>query len=308
MVRLFSKLLLCVFALTTGPLQAQNYCQWLYYRVFGACLKKQHQEDHPSEDELLQAAPAPFKDALKKYYKDLKKKRWGAVAHMYITQFQQEEQELCDEFLLLIGYTPEQWEMYKAKNDIFFKEQEDQDRKKIASTTHLVPTKLRLTINSFLKKSHINPQDISIGMLQELEVAMRVTQTTIEISKDSESDSHHIDDETKAVIMHEIQHLLHNDYYNAYMMQWCADELKNKENKEKIKAVLFKLDRLHEKRADILGCLTDSNFAKSYKRTHETSVIVGDCVDYSKNEHDAPVVCAAYMKKLYREMTHNGRL
>jgi len=288
----------------------------------------------------------PFQDARIKVYQALKSGPTKETATKYIKAFQEEEQAIMADVFKILRINSEQdrqaWE-YCKRTVALWRSRWDQEKIEISKKEYSdVPENLKAMINKLLQESYINPNQIALLKGSQVAVRQRVifvknnsliNKITALIGGMPLWEACHVDSWTSeqkaymaAVFMHEIQHILHDDWCGAgFIVNFPLFHLNKKIDQTALDACVLRLKILQEKRADIMAGLMNPRYAKAlsgYYNQHSTllrkaNVITHDYMtqglkflpqtikkwtSLEKDPHEFDWHRTAYMKKLHEEM------
>ena len=258
------------------------------------------QADEKQQEEFGQYKP-PYEEQRKKYYAMLLSKPWGSVAKKYIDQFAQEEAEIMNKFFTYTKISKTEWEECKQKT--------------------LRPDFNNPFVCTFPARS------VVVEEVKEVFNLLSIDSTKFKILEGSQTGlgfgilvvGNYLEPETvffRTSILHEGQHLLHDDLY----IHSCVGEiLRKKKFNELTDKYGLKIQRFMERRADILAVLSDPSYAQvdaeKYKEwALEEPLGLGippkppHMQTYGKRKkwlpptHPTNTERAAYLQKVYEEM------
>jgi len=240
----------------------------------------------------------PFESERKKFYKQLKEKPWGSVSQKYIQHFQKENRQMMHDLCALApGMTPINWHTRKFYAKGYYEQEENLMIENWKFSDEKIPQLLKDKITMLIRKMNIDPKEIKVFHTNK---SLGVTQSILLIDeclcqgvkRDINNDI--ID----ALILHEMQHILHDDSFLEGCVSSLYDLNKKMINKKNWFSFKKKLSHMKEKRADIFAGLVDlkcpsalSSFLQHNGSTSKDSLT-----------HPAHSVRVAYLNKLHREM------
>lgn len=249
----------------------------------GSQIAKTEEKD-VSKQEAERYVP-PFEEQRKKYYEVLKAKPWGKVAEKYIKQLEDEKRTLMEEFFKLTGITAKEWEEERIENQTVYCYVEQEKIEKIQSLTP-VAYNIEKQFKKFLENLGMQHK-IKFIVTQKNSFTMTSYQNYVGIS--FAWNLWHVDDEMKFGMLHEIQHLLHNDHFSVLGFRTVCRK-KNNHNAEKVFEKKYRW--FIEKRADLLAGLYDSSYCKA----------IADIIRPEDEDHPSAAETTKYMTQLYQEM------
>lgn len=209
----------------------------------------------------------PFNQSRLKFYQTLYKKPWGKFAQQAIKCFNAQEKKIVKEYYdltILKKISPDfkneqkQYEALSASQFTLYENSIKIDDI-VNSPSQKIPYADRIQMH--LKNCSIDPNMVHLLYKDQPFLGMGVGQTLFYIGpkaligvKDAWVDP---------IIVHEIQHMLHND---AFLHRHLLSIYTLQSDAEKVKKFLAikKLNHLHEYRADTLASLTDLKLAQNY--------------------------------------------
>jgi len=264
-------------------------------------------------------------DARKKYDEYLKGLPSGQAAEKYIKWRNDCDQELFNEFLKLADCTKEEFDANfqsigfqsalnrhaladKKQEFIDFLTKHKPFKQRSDEALGISPALESAAVDS-LKLAGINPDTVKRCLYPKAEmtdpnnymgVFMKGASLVLKISQRAcEDNRHHVSNLTKFALMHEMQHLLHNDISTYINMRFFL--AKKKIDAQEADAYMLKRLRFYEKRADIFAGLSDIKLVDA--RYENCSIALQtDLRDHNKDEHDTPAAQLAYIKDLHEEM------
>jgi hypothetical protein len=250
----------------------------------------------------------------KKFYEDLKSKPWyEAVTKKYIAQFEQESKEILAEYCKILGATQEQIDYFKVTAFPSYEHQRQKWALTLKMNSAPVPGSLLKKIEYMLNKFFIDLKGITIvrnvGLNSEFGVCEYSFQVGILpcckydfINTKFECNFSLTDEALEAVLIHEVQHILHNDNYKLIALKWYSGTINKSYDKQALDKLFERYSKFHERRADIITGLADIKYCKGLiDFFHEMQRR-----DYSESAenstHEVTPVRTTYMKKLLLEI------
>lgn len=243
----------------------------------------------------------PMKKERQVYYNKLLAMPWSSISKKYITEFQEQECAIITELLHMFGLTLEQWNTFHTLAQDFINKQKQLAQDEVKTGLHFIPDSHKDAINKLLNYCGVDPKTISIGRTNASSAFMAAKFSEIFLSDNAFLNP--IDDDFNHAVLHEAQHLLHNDCLNGIIMTFISCHYPNF-NAALYESLSFKWKRLQEKRADVLACLSDMGLAHSYRDNLFLDALtekVHFFMDYNKDEHDWPSERRKYMDQLCSE-------
>jgi hypothetical protein len=213
-----------------------------------------------------EAAHAEREIARDNFYRMLEAKPWGEISKKYIQQLQAEEIEIINEFIATLGITPTGFET--LKNVIINKIRLSPG----SENGKPIPEKHQRLIKSLINSYCPNLHGIELQLLEDMNYDMSVEgaypKTIISICHDTFEWPL---EQFEAGILHEIQHITHNDCCYSTLIGLIINEqqlfrllsLKKNVDLLKLKEIQTRHDKFQEKRADNLACLVDPKYARA---------------------------------------------
>lgn len=242
----------------------------------------------------------PFQAERIKFYASLKSKPWGAVSEKYIAFFQRENRKLMNQLCILVPHmTPLQWHIYKqqfAKNSFepaqsFFIDQ-------LEHSTNEISLMILNKAKKLTQKVGINPDSIKFLYDKDEKGFMEVGQKAVYICNDAHT-LLELKNNKKAfdgAILHELQHILHDDTLILDYVEYINFIYRNNSNKEEFQKFAKKAAHLREKRADICAGLVSPQYAQALIK------LFGKFNDMESQKHPAMSTRVDYLKQLHQEM------
>ncbi|MDR3549785.1 MAG: hypothetical protein P4L31_00080 [Candidatus Babeliales bacterium] len=269
-----------------------------------------------------------WEDERVKFYQDLESKPWKEVSKKHIALFEQEEVQLINECCTLFNITPLDFQECKSRlrgpyDDFITKNIEIS---KIEYGADPVPDDLKKIITKELEDYRLNNKNFIILNNDSLLSPARVTGDMLVVNRlflaghVSEEDREL--DFFRAIIHHEIMHILHDDTYTSFLL-YILKHTHGKSNENQFQEFTLKCKNFHERRADILAGLSDLTVCKDLgdcfnmmdswleRRSRELIIFLAWLnVNKSVNDfamevkvHDSWGARSAYLNQLHNEMT-----
>lgn len=265
---------------------------------------------------------APFEESRKKFYKDLESKPWAEVSKKYIKALQEEEQKLWEEFFEITWLTKEGWEAILNRSDIKegYKKNADKEVSQSENRYSEIPASLRAEFEKAAKLCSIDPKEIQFLEYGKY-MNMSASQSHITIASeiisayDPQKYPHYQwipKSQIKLLMLHELQHVLHNDGYICTVMSWFSIDKTRKDYdkaKQDYENFQTKYAKFIERRGDMLAALVDPQNASARPYSFEMLVprylnmlVSLDIASLSFPRHPSISERAAYLTQLHKEM------
>jgi len=269
----------------------------LFYFVFVAKQKIKNNADQS-------AYQAPHSQTKEAFYENLGGKPWDKVVAKYMTKQAEQEATLKQEVFNILGIDEQKFNEYKAE---FWPHYKISEKKQCCAVTARAKNEMckhAPIIFDFLNEHDINVCYMNVIPTKEMGAAA-ATQSNLYIDdacilnkKDKD-----LTCLAKADILHEMQHVLHDDSFNIFVIK---NLLLNHANNcpEKIaqyNELFSRFDKFREKRADILAGLVDPCFARVSADFYYQDVCQG-IGDEPCDTHPTPATRHAYLDQLHKEM------
>ncbi|MCX5922561.1 MAG: hypothetical protein NTX86_04515 [Candidatus Dependentiae bacterium] len=222
--------------------------------------------------QVIKPYQAPFENSRKQFIDKLKAMSRGKVSEKYIQELEKEENKLMEEFFKIMKCNASTFNCWKMMfNDEFLDNQHEEESVLKKQTTENDLSTWReciLWIQSAMKECFIASDKVTINVVdgsggsplsaQQKHITifdrdMRNHMSAPDRIKEREAIIQH-------TIRHEIQHILHDDVYIA----WVMDNMEPEKGREKMHDLFVKkFSRFQEKRADILAALMHTDYAKA---------------------------------------------
>jgi hypothetical protein len=242
----------------------------------------------------------------------VEQKAWTAVEERYRKEFAQEETQLMQEACQILGITQAEWDQaIPALLERYNKRIHDE-----LAVTYEIPLSINYVtmVHEMLQKSNIDLKSIKIvrndNFKGNIGVAGNTTKGILCINERYCTAQNYSNDELKAYIAHEIQHLIHDDSFFSELT--CVGNMNCK------KVILWnrKYKKFKERRADISAGLANLSYTQALRDIFATKGTYNSCMNYEEQiedafdienlwytqEHPAYKTRFTYMDKLYWEM------
>ncbi|MCK5632180.1 hypothetical protein KAH94_00355 [bacterium] len=217
----------------------------------------------------------------------------NSIAQSYNNSFSQEEKELQTELFTIIDVSEQTWkktqkavaqEYKQACTETTAQERADKPLNKKIITAAISVLNNDLIQNIFgITDLHIQPQNKAIIVSRKngksltiacgnksIEADAATDQFTILIDPEILLETHNNESEIKATIAHELIHIMHQDNFHVYCLDYLQKKAKlSRKNKKLFKQTKGTWERFQEKRADILSGLIDLEYATAHKNHFE---------------------------------------
>jgi len=256
---------------------------------------------------------APHADAKTKFYNYLKGKRWAHVVAKYMEQQKNQERALMQEFFKLVDI--DACGLQQCKN-CFYEHYVVCEQEECSCITtqakNEISQKDTALIFDFLHKQNIDIPTLKIVATTEKGLAVaKQSYVYIDDAAMLDADHNSISPLIQAILLHEMQHIMHDDNFNIFVMErilekwalqdWATDDCCPQRIKQ-AKDLLSRFDKFREQRADILAGLVDPVYARVSADCYKRMVDKG-LGDVEVGTHPTNATRYAYLDNLYKEMT-----
>lgn len=185
-------------------------------------------------------------------------KSFLAVKERYRKDLEEEGSKLINQFLVAIGKTREEWEQIKVESrEPFLRAVETEINRRLALPCGSISPKLKDTITNLLEQHGIDLQMVTLirddSLSSDMGIVGGPSIGKIGFIVNETQCNHTTQKELEWIILHEIQHLKHDDSF----MNWVTADNKH------ANTILHKYRIFFEKRADVLAALTSLEHAQA---------------------------------------------
>ncbi|MDR3549952.1 MAG: hypothetical protein P4L31_00935 [Candidatus Babeliales bacterium] len=247
---------------------------------------------------------APYAGTQATFYQYLSGKPWSGVVERYTTQQAKQEQSLNDEVFNILGINQEQFNQYKAEFYPLYLGSQEKQCCQVTARAKKEICEHEPLIFDFLLEHEIDVSSMKVIPTEDMGIAA-ATQSNLYIDDAAIVDKKKNDltDLAQADILHEMQHVLHDDSFNIFVIknlllqhaQSCPTKIKQ------YKKLLSRFDKFREKRADILAGLVDPLYARVSADYYADQVALG-LGDEPCDTHPTPATRYAYLNQLHKEI------
>jgi len=249
------------------------------------------------------AYQAPHAKSAVQFYTYLEQKPWAPVVQKYMNEQKQKEQELFDEVFAMLGINQATLNEYKKAYYSYYLEGQDRQRCDVSKRAVKKMCNVQQDdIKNFLGDCSVNIDAMNIVSTKEMGIAC-ATQSNLYIDEAGiVNKNNELTEQVKADLLHEVQHMLHDDSFNIWILrvifkEWAQD---NQEKTKLFTALMSRFDKFRENRADILAGLVDPIYARVSADYYKNDVEVNgqDISDTHPNNSER----FAYLDQLHKEM------
>lgn len=206
------------------------------------------------------------------YYANIQKKAWGTITAAYIKLLAEEEKSLHQTFFELTNADQSILDQFKKKyskeKSTIYKEIDDEN------SQYEVQSNMKSKVIDLLKEHCINTNNINVMIVTNdaIDSLAQASGTTIFISQSLVHNNNSIELSAlaKTIILHELQHILHDDDLNNATLENISLEIDSIENRELAYSQAMKIKTFQEKRADILAMLAHLEYAQATAHSFKT--------------------------------------
>lgn len=257
-------------------------------------------------------------ESRQKFYELLKTKRWyKAVTEKYITQLAAEEDELMQEYLKITGLTKEELDFYRVTAYPYYMQTRCEEIARMKANAAPLPKELLKKAQTMLKMFFIDANKISIIRNPQYTVNCAACGISLQFGSsyccpyDFKEKSNNCgfkfsDEALEATLLHEIQHIMHDDAYEHTTLNWCLHNQHRNYDKKAYAKFLETYSKFKERRADIMTGLTDITYCNRSIKCFEELQINDPGENILNSTHESHPVRMTYMRKLLKEMQDNS--
>lgn len=229
------------------------------------------------------------------YYSHLRSKPWAHIASIYIAQLKDEEQELLTRILTQAKSSQVAFNQHVAKVRQSFQAERNKvvqelPQKKLSSLT-------KNMIAAVLKSNGLVLKNLQIIHVADLSGDMCVVGNFLIVEEQNiKKRLSFIDNCPQSMILHEMQHILHDDVVTRYALHDFLSTQAARISFEVKDALCAQLNKFQEKRADMLAALSDLKYAYAmilYFEQYKTS---------GGGDHPTGAERLLYVQQIYHEM------
>ncbi|MDR3647024.1 MAG: hypothetical protein P4L22_05795 [Candidatus Babeliales bacterium] len=207
------------------------------------------------------------------YYANIQKKAWGTITTAYIKLLAEEEKSLHQIFFELTQTNQSILDQFKKKyskeKSTIYKEIDDEH------SQYEVSSNMKSKVTDLLKEYCINTNNINVMIVtnDSIDSLAQASGTTIFISQSLVHNNNDIELSAlaKTIILHELQHILHEDDLNNDTLANICVENPSTEKHELAYSQAMKIKTFQEKRADILAMLAHHEYAQATAHSFKTA-------------------------------------
>lgn len=257
-----------------------------------------HVESKAQKIEILQKSPSfEQKQAIKKAFCDkLLASAAGPVAKQYLEEFEFEEESLKQELYKLVNIRPEEFQKNFVGFYNYYSKQEHvpYPSNVDASSIRIIERSGRDCIDAVLDKAGVDKKLINFVYCKRIPISPNAHFgagfNAIFIGSSGIPNNENL---YKAIIGHELTHVLFDDWVrSAVLSHYCDKKYEDFKNK---------YSRFYEKRADIVGCLLSSEYARAMAKWLYKSG------PHGLQTHPEHHLREAYLHKLYTQTEYIER-